>query len=115
MKLIKVISLTLLALNFCSVYAAEGRLANISTIMLDKDLGDKVFIDINTKEVSSAACHKNSRWDFIFTLENNQVSKAMLSFLVKAQATNEKLIFVGTGSCNVFNELETLKRIELVN
>lgn len=115
MNFIKLIAFTFLVLNFLNAHAAEGRLANISTIMLDKSIGDRLFIELNTTEASSATCHKNSRWDFIFTLDNNEVTKAMLSFIVKAQATNEKLLFIGTGNCNVFNELETLRRIELVN
>ncbi|MCG9736038.1 hypothetical protein L1D51_18900, partial [Pseudoalteromonas shioyasakiensis] len=112
MRFLKLIAFIFLVLNFFNANAAESRLANISTIMLDKDIGDRLFIELETIEASSAPCHKNSRWDFIFTLDNNEVTKAMLSFIVKAQATNEKLIFIGTGTCNVFNELETLKRIE---
>lgn len=115
MRSLKLIAFTFLVFNFCNAHAAQGRLANISTIMLDKDIGDRLFIELDTIEASSAPCHKNSRWDLVFTLDNNEVTKAMLSFIVKAQATNEKLLFIGTGNCNVFNELETLKRIELIN
>lgn len=115
MMSLKLIAFTFLVFNFWNAHAAESRLANISTIMLDKNIGDKLFIQLDTIEVSSASCHKNSKWDLVLPLDNNEVTKAMLSFIVKAQATNEKLLFIGTGNCNVFNELETLKRIELIN
>lgn len=98
-----------------SVFSAQGRLASISSLMLDTGLGDKLFIEINTNEESSGTCHKNSKWHFVFPINDSLVNKAMQSYLLKAQATNEKLLFVGSGSCNIFNELETLKRIELVN
>jgi len=96
------------------ILAGEVQNGEIQRVMVDTSLGNKIFLVIDSNDQSKASCHKNSKWSYVFPLTEEPSNKTLANFILTAHVTKVKVMAIGTGECSIFNELETLKRIEIL-
>lgn len=96
------------------ILAGEVQNGEIQRVMVDTSLGNKIFLVIDSNDKSKASCHKNSKSSYVFPLTEEPSNTTLANFILTAHVTKAKLMAIGTGERSSFNELETLKRIEIL-
>ncbi len=95
------------------LYAETINNAKVTNLMVDKNLGDILFINLDKAHtLNTPTCHTNTSWEFALPLTSSTDEK-IHSMLLTAYATGAQVSFIGTGDCAVHSNLETLRRIEL--
>lgn len=108
----RVISKLLFIVLFSSqASAGDVSSAQIETLMLDRNHGEKVFIKLNKKHTYPINCHKNS-WEYILDISDD-LGKSIYSSLLASYAAGTTVNFIGSSSCSLYPNIESLRRIEL--
>ena len=93
------------------LFAGGSATANISKVGLIQSIGDVLFVQLSPATVSGApGCAVNTEWQFVVSLTTTQ-GQQMLALLLDAKATNASVQLAGTGTCNVYGNVETLDAI----
>lgn len=82
----------------------------IVEMTLDKGYGDFVFIRFNNAPASPIACSVNGYWHFTLPLAT-EADKKMFAMLMTARATGSAVEAIGSGACNEFAAIESLRRV----
>jgi hypothetical protein len=86
--------------------------ATVTSLMLDRGNGHKVYIRLNSHQVQPVQCHANTSWEFVLDL-SDAMGRDMYSSLLTLYATKSPGKFVGTSMCDLHENIETLQRLEL--
>lgn len=110
MKLTNII--ILLSLFISQAFAADISAAKIDTLMLDRGHGAKVYIKLNKTHSTPINCQTNS-WQYVLDI-SDELGKIIYSSLLASYAAGKTVNFIGTTSCSLHLNIETLRRIELI-
>jgi len=109
----------IIALIFsASLQASEIANTKITKLMIDKNhnLGMAVFIKTDgvANRTLGLGCHDNVSWDYVLDI-SEEYGKQMYSMLLTARASQKdiKLVGVNQSTCDVYSNIETLRRVEL--
>ena len=80
--------------------------------MKDKMYPNYLFIDLDKSQPTKLDCHSNVRWEYVLDTSDEQ-GKNMLSLLLAARMSGEKVNFRDTGECTINNSIPVLRRIEM--
>lgn len=100
-----------LCISFVS-HSAEIDESAISRLMIDRNHGVLIFIDLDKGHSSPIACHSSSSWQFVLDISDD-LGKQIYSSLLALYASGREGLFAGEGNCNLYNGIETLRRVEL--
>lgn len=100
-----------LMLFACYGQSSEFKSAVISNLMLDKQHGNKVFIQLDAPQSSAAQCHQ-SIWHFVLDL-TDAVGEKQFAMLLTLHASGKSARFVGNNLCELHEGIETLTRLEM--
>lgn len=92
--------------------AAEVDMAIVKRLMIDRSYGEKVFIHLDKRQSPTISCHTISSWEYILDI-SDALGKSMYSSILTLYASGKPSKFVGTDSCSLNSEIETLNRVEL--
>jgi len=100
-----------------SLFTFQGVTANVSSakvkeLMLDRNHGEKVFIKLDKHQAPAISCHTND-WGYVLDISDS-LGKTIYSSLLTTYATGKSINFVGSGSCSLYPNIETLRRVELI-
>jgi len=109
MQLIK--SMVCLSLFISQAFAADISAAKIKTLMLDRNHGIKVLIKLDKTQATPIGCHANS-WQYVLDI-SDELGRVIYSSLLASYAAGKTVNFMGTTSCSLHLNIETLRRIEL--
>ena len=106
--------LTALILS-ANINASEILNAHITKLMIDKNHGTIVFIqtDGTSDRTPGAGCHTNTTWDYVADL-SDATGQEIYSALLAAKASQQEVSLRGKGqsTCDLYGNVETLRRIE---
>ena len=87
--------------------------ARIINLMMDKNYGEKVFLELSRDHSSAtrAACHDSGRWEYVVDT-STPYGKQLLSVLLMVKAQDKAIWFDGTGLCS-HTGIEELRRVEI--
>jgi hypothetical protein len=85
--------------------------ALVKRIMLDRQYGEKVFIELEKRHTNLASCHSNNHWQYVLDISDDY-GKAMFSSILSLHLAGRKALFNGTDNCSLYRNIETLSRIE---
>jgi len=95
--------------------ASEILNAHITKLMIDKNHGTIVFIktDGTSDRTPGAGCHTNASWDYVADL-TDATGQEIFSTLLAARASQQEVSLRGKGQsiCDLYGNVETLRRIE---
>jgi hypothetical protein len=91
------------------VIAGEAR-GTVAEIVIDKPYGNFAFVRLDTAPTSPVACSINGYWHFTVPLAT-EVDKKVFAMLMTARATGAAVQLVGTGACDEFGTIESLRRV----
>lgn len=96
-----------------SILAGEIRGAKISTIMMDKGYGPRVYLDLTATHTShtKADCHDSANWEYVVDT-GTPYGKQLFSVLLMVKAQDKAIKFYGTNTC-LHTGIEELRRIEV--
>ena len=93
-------------------HASEIDSATIKRLMIDRDFGEKVFIELDRHQLSPEQCHTNTSWEYVLDI-SDQLGKAMYSSLLALYASGKPGEFHGTETCMLYSTIEDLERVEM--
>lgn len=94
------------------VFGGKTSSAKIEQMMIDEDYGGLIFIRAVGEIQNAPECAANGQWSYVLPLNSELQKTTMTSFLLVAYTTGKAVQLIGKNSCNEFNSIETLKRIE---
>lgn len=92
--------------------ASDMRNATIQKMMVDTHHGDKLFIKATGSVDSLPSCSINGTWQYLLPLDTELKKDTMTSLLLSAYMAGKKVRLTGSGQCDSYNTIETLRRIE---
>lgn len=92
--------------------ASEVSVASIKKLMLSRAYGEIVFVDLDVRQNETISCHTNS-WEFVLDVSDT-LGKSLYSSLLLLYASGKQANFKGSGTCSLYNNIETLDRIDLL-
>ncbi len=112
MKSISIKILCLCGFLSSSVIAADHDGAIVTELMQDSRYQNFLFIDLDVRQSSLLGCHDNARWEYVLDMSDEN-GKSMLSLLLAARMSGEKVNFRDLGVCAIGNSIPLLGRIEV--
>ena len=98
-----------------NVSASEILNSHVTKLMIDKNHGTIVFIktDGTSDRTPDTGCHINSTWDYVADL-TDATGQEIYSALLAAKASQQEVSLRGKGqsTCDLYGNVETLRRIE---
>ena len=101
----------ILMLFACYGQASEFKSTVITNLMLDKQHGNKVYIQLDAPQSTAAQCHQ-SIWHFVLDL-SDPVGEKQFAMLLTLHASGKSARFVGNNLCEIHNGIESLTRLEM--
>lgn len=95
-----------------SAIAGTVQTGKVTKLAINKDIGSLVFVYTDAAKDSTPACHANSNWRYVLSL-NSELDRNLFSMLLAAKASGAKVRLVGSSSCDVFSSIESLRYVEL--
>lgn len=92
--------------------ASSTHSAIIKDLMLDRDQGSKVFINLDIRTSSLESCHSNTTWEYVLDI-SDELGLSIYSSLLTLYATGKPASFKGTGICTLFPTIEDLRKVTL--
>jgi hypothetical protein len=101
-------------LTFCSsAFSGNVLNAKIQILMIDKTLGDMVFIQASAPHPAGSACHTSTRWAFALPLVD-PIDDKIYSALLAAYTERRTVNLIGSDVCDLRPDIETLIRVEAI-
>jgi hypothetical protein len=98
-----------------NVSASEILTSHVTKLMIDKNHGTIVFIktDGTSDRTPGAGCHTNPTWDYVANLAD-ATGEEIYSILLAAKTAQQEVSLRGKGQsvCDLYNGVETLRRVE---
>jgi hypothetical protein len=80
--------------------------------MQDRLYPGELFIQLDRDQTSPFECHSNPSWEYVLDISDDQ-GKQMYSSLFTLYSSGKAGLFKGIDNCSLYNNIETLGRIEL--
>lgn len=108
----KLLLLALVAVMTAPVTFAGDGSGTITSLMIGRSHGAKVFIKVSAAPAGRPACATNSSWHYVLALTDN-LAEQQLSLLLTAYAAKTTVYLEGGNDCTVHSGIEDFRRVEL--
>ena len=95
-----------------AAFAGQAGSVTITHVLIGPVFGNMIFVSVSGAVAGPPACSDNTAWSFVLPL-TTPLENQMLAILLTAQATKSTVTITGTGQCDVYNNVETLQKIQL--